>query len=260
MRIIDTHAHLDHLENLEEALGRAVEAGVKGIVAVSMDLASCKKNLAIKRSVENIPIFLAMGMHPSEANLGDLEECVDLIRDNVEELTAIGEVGLDFWYKWVKKDEQKKEDQRKVFQRFLDLAKELDLPIIIHSRGAWKECLEMAKSSGVKKAEFHWYSGPTDVLAEIMAEGYYASVTPSVAYSLHSREAMIHAPIEQTLVETDTPVYYRNKEKGESFQSEPKDVFKTLEAYCALKNIKEKEALEILNQNAEKFFNLKGIK
>ena len=256
MKIIDTHAHLDHLEDLNEALVRAIDAGVSGIVAVSMDLASCKKNLEIKQSVKNISIFLAMGMHPSEANLEDLEGCVQLIRDNADELTAIGEVGLDFWYKWVKKDEQKKEEQRKVFQTFLNLSKELDLPIIIHSRGAWKECLEMAKSSGVKRAEFHWYSGPTDVLEEIISEGYYVSTTPSVAYSLHSREAMINAPIEQTLIETDTPVYYRNKEKGESFQSEPKHVFKTLEAYCALKNIKEEESLKILNQNAQKFFNL----
>ncbi len=256
MKIIDTHAHLDHLENLDEAITHAVKFGVEGVVAVSMDLESCRRNLEIKRKVKKVSVFLAMGMHPSEVNLDDLEACVRLIRDHARELTAIGEVGLDFWYKWVRKDEEKKEEQRIAFRKFLELANELNLPVVIHSRGAWRECLDMAKSSGVKKAEFHWYSGPLDILEEILAEGYYVSATPSIAYSPHSREAITRAPIEQTLIETDAPVYYRNKEKGEAFQAEPKDVLKTLKAYCDLKNFEEEKALIVLNRNARMFFNL----
>ena len=152
-----------------------------------------------------------MGMHPSEADEGTLDACIDLARKSVDELTVVGEIGLDFWYKWVRKDQEKKDEQRKVYHRFLELAKELDLPAVIHSRGCWRECFQMAKDMGIKKAEFHWYSGPVDVLKDILNEGYYVSTTPSVAYSPESRTAVLNAPIEQTLIETDSPVFFREE-------------------------------------------------
>ena len=257
MTIIDTHAHLDQLENLDEALRNAYEAGVEGIVAVSMDVASCRKNLEIKRAQNQPKIYLAMGMHPSEAKREFLEVSLKLIREHVAELNAIGEIGLDFWYKWAKKDDKVKEEQREVFRRHLEMAREFNLPVVIHSRGAWQECFETAKAVGVKKANFHWYSGPIDVLREILAQGYFVSTSPSVAHSPQSREAMSFAPIEQTMIETDCPVVYRSGPDDPGFRAEPKHVFKTLEAYCALKNIDQKNALEILNRNAKEFFGIK---
>lgn len=254
MTIIDTHAHLDQLPNLEQALKNAYAAGVEAIVAMSMDVASCQKNLDIKGTVTEPKIYVAMGMHPSEANLMDLDKIVQLIQTHAKELTAIGEIGLDFWYKWVKKDENKKEEQRQVFRRLLELAAKFNLPVVVHSRGVWRECLETVKAIGIKKANFHWYSGPIDVLNDIMACGYFVSASPSLAYSPQSREAMSHASVEQTLIETDCPVYY--KEEGTGFQAEPKDVIRTLKAYCELKKMDESETLNIFNRNARVFFGL----
>lgn len=256
MTIIDTHAHLDHLENLDQVLKNAVEAGVEAIVAVSMDFNSCRKNLEIKKKTRQPRIALGMGMHPSEANRQDVGACLDLIRANAKELSVVGEIGLDFWYKWVRKDEAKKSEQREVFRVFLELAKELDLPAVIHSRGAWRECLETAQSVGVRKAVFHWYSGPVDVLNDIVKQGYFVSTTPSVAYSPQSREAITNAPIEQTLIETDCPVHFKDPETEEKFQAQPRDVARTLKAYCALKQIDEDKALAILNKNAREFFGI----
>ena len=145
--------------------------------------------------------------------------------------------------------------QRDVFEKHLELAKEFNLPIVIHSRGAEEDCLKMTMAAGIKRALFHWYSGRLDVLEKILAQGYYVSTSPSVAHSGPSRQAMTKAPIEQTLIETDAPVFFRtNAEEG--FQSEPKDVWKTLKAYADLKQIDEQKALEILNQNARTFFSL----
>ncbi len=256
MNIIDTHAHLDHLENLDQALNNAVEAGVEAIVAVSMDLNSCRKNLEIKKKTRRPRIALGMGMHPSEANRQDVDACLALIRTNASELSAVGEIGLDFWYKWVRKDDAKKSEQREVFRAFLEVARELDLPAVIHSRGVWRECLETAQSAGVRKAVFHWYSGPVDVLNDIIKAGYFVSTTPSVAYSPQSREAIAGAPIEQTLIETDCPVHYKDPETREEFQAQPRDVVRTLKAYCALKQIDEDKALVTLNKNARKFFGI----
>ena len=207
MSIIDTHAHLDHIEDLDRALDNADTAGVDGIVTVSVDVASCRKNLEIKKSTKRPDIYLAMGMHPSDVNLEDLDTCLELIRKERNELTAIGEIGLDFWYKWVRKDPEKKNAQRRAFRAFLELAKELHLPPVIHTRGTWRECFETVKAVAIEQAEFHWYSGPLDVLKDILDSGYYISASPSLAYSPPSREAVNYAPIERVMIETDSPVF-----------------------------------------------------
>jgi len=254
MQIIDTHAHLDHVPDVEAALDRAAQAGVSDIVAVSTDLKAIRKNLELKRSRTSPRIHAAFGVHPGEIKVEELEETFAFIRSNIREAVAIGETGLDYFYKWVRKNDDEKAKQRDCFQKHLDLAKEFELPIIIHSRGAWQDCLDMAKAAGVRRTLFHWYSGPVDILEKILNEGYYVSTSPSVAYSPQSREAMSHAPIERTLIETDSPVFYHQTEGG--FQAEPKEVWRTLKAYAALKNIDEKGALARLNANAKEFFKI----
>lgn len=262
MHIIDTHAHLDHLEDLTGALANADQAGVTRIVTVSVDASSCLRNWEIAQSVERPKIHLAMGMHPSDADRSQLERCLRLIRDHRQDLTAIGEIGLDFWYKGVRQDDGKKNEQREVFRAFLDIAGELDLPVIVHTRGTWRECLETVKSAGIRKAEFHWYSGPVDVLKDILDGGYFISAAPSLVYSPQSREAVRYAPLDRTLIETDSPVYYHPPaapgalESTDGFKAEPRDVIKTLKAVCALKELDEEAALAIFNRNAMEFFRL----
>ena len=256
MKIIDTHAHLDHLENVEEALQEAYQVGVIGIVTVGEDLAANRKNLQIQKTTVNPKIYVALGIHPGNINVNEIEECLQFIRIHIKEAVAIGETGLDYWYKWVRKDEEKKKEQREVFLKQLSLSKEFDLPIVIHSRGAWRDCLTMTKEMGIVKALFHWYSGPVDILEEILAAGYYVSASPSLAYSPQSREAISHASLKSILIETDSPTFYSSDGKN-GFRAEPKDVFRTLKAYCELKKIDEATAVKSFNSNAREFFNIK---
>lgn len=257
MNIIDAHAHLDHIKNLDRALDNAKGAKVEAIVAVSTEYQSCLKNIEIKRRIRCPKICLALGMHPSDADENQVDLCVELIKAHREDLVAVGEIGLDFWYKDTRKDKIKKDIQRQVFQRQLIVAYELGLPVIVHTRGTWREAFETVKGLGIKMAEFHWYSGPLDVLSDILNQGYFVSTSPSVAYSLQTREAMAYAPVEQTLIETDCPVFYKNRESDDpGFEAEPKDVWRTLKAYAQLKNMDEDEALEIVNKNARAFFNI----
>ena len=257
MRTIDTHAHLDHLENLSVALEEAVAAGVGGIIAVSMDLASIKKNLDIKKTYSSPDIYPGLGIHPGNVKMEDGEETLDFIRAHIKEAHVIGEIGLDFWYKWVRKDDEKKARQREVFRRQLEIAREFDLPVVVHSRGTWRECLETVKGFGITGAVFHWYSGPIDVLDDILSSGYFVSASPALASSPQSRAAMAHAPIEQTLIETDCPVFYHDRDhEGEGFTSAPKDVFRTLRAYAELKKVEPDSALGTLNDNAKEFLRI----
>ncbi len=265
INLIDTHAHLDHVENLDSALAQASATGVAAVLAVSTDLAAMKKNLEIKEKFSTPKIYLGLGIHPCEIKAIELEESYAFIEKNIAQADVIGEIGLDFWYKWVRKDDIKKNEQREVFRRQLAIAKKFDKPVVVHTRGTWRECFETVKEFGIKKANFHWYSGPTDVLDEIIKSGYYVSAGPALAFSSQSREAMAHAPIEQALIETDSPVYFNYPEElGGGFASTPKDVFKSLDAYAKLKSISAEHAAEILNKNAENFIgisndNLKGL-
>ncbi len=252
--MIDTHAHLDHVPDIENALTRAAAAGVTDVIAVSTTLAAIRKNLELKKTCSAPRIHVAFGVHPGEIKVEELEETFEFIRANITQATAIGETGLDYWYKWARKDEDEKKKQRDCFEKHLELAREFDLPIVIHSRGAWEDCLKMTWSFGIKKALFHWYSGPVDVMERILTAGFYVSCSPSVAYSPQSREAMMHAPVERTLIETDSPVFYNQPDEG--FQAEPKDVWRTLKAYAELKKMDEKEALQRLIANAQTFFQI----
>ena len=254
MTIIDTHAHIDQLEDLAGAMGRADEAGVSDIVAVSVDLESMAKLLEIAGRFQSPKIHPALGVHPGKVVPGEQHLVLDFMRANIKRACAIGETGLDYWYKWVRKDLEERQKQKDSFAFHLGLAREFDLPIVIHSRGAWRDCLGMARESGVRRALFHWYSGPLDVLDEILAAGFYVSAGPSVAYSPELRLAMAQAPLERILLETDAPVNYKAEET--TFTAEPRDVTRAWKSLARLKNLDEEQALTALNDNARKFFGI----
>ncbi|HSA31148.1 MAG TPA: TatD family hydrolase [Candidatus Omnitrophota bacterium] len=250
--LVDTHAHLDSVQDIEGALQRASEAGVIGILAVGEDQDSNRKNLSLQRPGSGPEIRVGLGIHPGRIVTERLDEEFAFIAQYISKASAVGEIGLDFWYKWVRKDDQKKEEQRSVYRRLLALAIDHGLPAVIHTRGAWREAFEIAKEMKVARAVFHWYSGPLDVLEDILKEGYFISASPSVAYSPESRQSLVAAPVEQTLIETDSPVYYKQCEGG--FQAEPKDVFRTLKYYATLKQRGEDDLARILNGNAIRLF------
>jgi TatD DNase family protein len=254
MSIIDTHAHIDQLDDLTGVMGRALEAGLTDIVAMSVDLDSMKRLLEIVGQYKGPQIHPALGVHPGLVKPETQQLAFDFMRANIKQAHAIGETGLDYWYKWVRKDEIERQKQKDSFSFHLSLACEFDLPIVIQSRGAWRDCLSMARESGVKRALFHWYSGPVDILDQILEAGYYVSTSPSVAYSPESRRAMEHAPLERILIETDSPVTY--KDGDILFKAEPKDVVRTWKALAQLKKMDEQEVLAVVNKNAKGFFNI----
>ncbi|MEM2251489.1 MAG: TatD family hydrolase [Candidatus Hadarchaeales archaeon] len=243
MRLVDCHAHLAELLNLDQELEKAKEVGVRAIVAVGTDKTS---NEIVGRISEKYQgyVFPALGLHPW--NLGnDIEKEVRSIEKHIEECIALGEVGLDFKY------QTPRELQTKAFSLILDLASRYDKPIIVHSRWAWREAFEMVRDVGIKRAVFHWYSGPLDVMREILAEGYYISATPAVEFSEAHKRAIRETPLERLLLETDSPVKYRGVPSG------PQDITKTLEGVARLKEVEKAKVAEITTENATEFFNIK---
>ena len=248
--VVDTHAHLNELKDVDKALERAASAGVVAVVAMSMDRESCIQTFQICRRFRGFA-YPAVGVHPQTVvEKVNVEQDIRAVRRFVKKCVAVGEVGLDFWYRQARKDEKVRERQMSVFKRMLKMAARYDKPVSIHSRGAWKECLETVKSFGLRKVVFHWFSGPRKVLDEILDLGYYVSATPAVEYSKAHREIIARTPIDNLLLETDTPVKYGG------FTAEPADVVRTLRAVAKLKGLSEAEVADATTENALKLFGI----
>ena len=241
--LVDSHTHLEELEDLHESLQEAKEAGVCGIIAVGMDIESNKKVLKITAANPQF-VYPALGYHPWEIKEEEVEENLSFIRDHIEEGVSLGEIGLDY------KIRVKKELQWKVFGDLLDIAVESNKPVIIHCRYSHRRAFEMVKEKRIKQAVFHWYSGSVDLLDKILSMGYFISATPALVYSPPHQEAVRQAPLKRILLETDTPVSYQGKE------SRPKDVQITLREVARIKKLDLHIVSEKTTTNASQFFQI----
>lgn len=245
--LIDCHAHLDQLANLEESLQKAKTVGVHGIVAVGMNVESNKKVLQIAQANPEY-VYPALGYHPWEIKEEDIDANLSFVREHIGEGLALGEIGLDY------KIKVKKQFQWTAFGDLLDMALEFDRAVIVHSRLSYRRAFEMVKERQIKRAVFHWYSGPVDILDKILAAGYFISATPALIYSPPHREAIQFAPIERILLETDTPVIYQGKE------SRPEDVQMSMEEVAKLKRLEPQLVAMQTTANAAEFFQIHFVK
>ena len=199
--LIDAHAHLDHYDEPREALDR-IERRCILTLANSMDPASYERNLVL---AEACPfVFPSFGIHPRRA-----PEHVDHLADLgplIEKSPMLGELGLDFH--WVR-DEDAYPHQVRVFEFLARAAAEHDKIVNLHTKGAERRILDTLRNFGVKKAIVHWYSGPMDVLDEMIAEGYLFTVGVEVLYSEKIRTVARAIPPRQLLSETDNPGGHR---------------------------------------------------
>jgi TatD DNase family protein len=241
--MIDGHAHLNEIEAVEGALARAQEAGLTGIVAVGMDVASNQTTLELSRRFPHL-IYPAVGYHPWSITPEGVEDNLAFIREHLAGCVALGEVGLDYQAK------VKKKVQQEVLAALLDLAARENKPVILHTRFSQPRALRMVKEAGIARAVFHWYSGPLEVLQEILAEGYFISATPALAYSPPHQAAVQAAPLSRILIETDAPVVYQEK------VSEPADLVVSARELSRVKGIELSQVIETTTANARDFYNI----
>ena len=243
MKLIDTHAHLDEVPDLDGALKRAQDAGVLAIVGVGTDLASNEKILQLAGRFPNF-VLPAVGLHPWRLDGVDLEAHARFIEKELSRCVALGEVGLDFAVK------TPREKQEEVLQRLLSLAFRERKPVLLHARRTWGEAFQLLKSFPLERAIFHWYSGPLDVLQRVFEQGYFISATPAAAYSERHRAAIQAAPLSQLVLETDAPEVYRG------VPSEPADLRTTLQSVSEVKELKAEEVARHTYRNASEIFQL----
>ncbi len=252
-RLIDTHAHLDELKSLDLMLEEAKKAGIIAIVAVGSNRQSNIKTLGISQKQRRF-VYPALGLHPWElANLGtfEIDDNLRFIEQNIASAVAVGEIGLDYDKKVLKV--ASRELQQEVLGRLLNIAKKYAKPAIIHSRYAWTDALHLIQDIGIDKAVFHWFTGFSSVLRDIIDDGYFISATPAAEYHEEHRRAVKEAPLPRLLLETDCPVTYGRTTR---YESQPADVLRDLKAVSQLKGIAEATIAEQTTRNAINFFSL----
>jgi len=255
IRVIDTHAHLDEVDNLRDVIERAVQSGIHAIIAVGQYHTSNIKTLTIAREFKHV-IYPALGLHPwyaGDTNALQIADTIQHIEKESQNISAIGEIGMDYDNRVLEK--ASKGMQREVFIRLLDVAVKNDKPVLVHSRYAWRDCFNLVKAAGITKAVFHWFTGPTDVLMDIVSSGYYVSATPAAEYHREHRRVIAETPLSQLMIETDSPVSYGRQTR---FVSEPKDVLRSLRAIAAIKDENESMVAAAILRTTVRFFGLAG--
>jgi TatD DNase family protein len=252
LQLIDTHAHLDEIDNLEQVLTQAKALGLVAIIAVGCDVVSNIKTLDI---AERYPGYVcpALGYHPESIKESEIEANLEFIRSNIDKAVAVGEVGLDY-HKRIRALSDK-DLQKRVLRELLKIARDHNKPALIHSRYAWRDAFDIVNGAGLEKAVFHWYTGTTSVLRDIITRGYYISVTPAVKYHEEHRRAVKEAPLDRLLLETDSPVVYAKGREGE-FKASPSDVVRSLKGAAVLKDISEAEMADVTTENAGRLFGI----
>jgi TatD DNase family protein len=250
--LIDTHAHLDEIEELAPVLAGAKRTGVVAVVAVGVDMASNERVLRLAGEYHGL-VFPALGFHPWNIVGAEIDENLEFIAAHVDGAVAVGEIGLDY-HKRVRANADK-DLQRRVFGEVLKIARARGKPALVHSRYAWRDALDAVVAAGVEKAVFHWYTGTSSVLRDIVSRGYYISATPAVEYHEEHRRAVKEAPTDRLLLETDAPVVYRRGSEFE-FKAGPADVVRSLRGAAALRGVGEAEMARATTDNARGLFGL----
>jgi TatD DNase family protein len=250
--IIDTHAHLEEMENLPQVISGAKAAGLAGIIAVGQDILSNTRTLEVAAQYPGY-VYPALGWHPWNLKETEIDANLEFIKTNIDKAVAVGEIGLDY-HKQVRAIADK-DLQKRILRELLKIAKDHDKPVCIHSRYAWRDAYDLVKEAGITKAVFHWYTGTSSVLRDIIESGYYISVTPAVAYHEEHRRAVKETPLAQLLLETDSPVTYARGREGE-FKATPADAARSLKGAAELKGLSEAELAQITTENARRLFEL----
>jgi TatD DNase family protein len=243
--VIDTHAHLDALDDPSAAVARARAVGVDRIVAIGSGLASTRATLAIADREQGV--YAAVGIHPHQA--GDGESLVELRGLAAEAAVAIGEIGLDFFRDYAPRD-----DQRRLFEAQLELASELRLPVVVHTRAAEDETLRTLEGFA-GTVVLHCFSFP-ELLPAASERGYYVSFAGNVTYPKAEdlREAARRVQPERILAETDTPYLAPQPMRGKS--NEPANVVHTVAALAEARGEDVAELGERIATNAVRAFGL----
>ena len=254
MTLFDTHAHYndDAFDRDREVLLDALpDAGVRAVVVPGVDVASSRSALAL---AETRPwLFAAVGFHPEDC-AGCTDADFDAIRElcRREKVVAIGEIGLDYY--WA--ENPPKEFQQLVFRRQLQMALELDLPVIVHDREAHQDCLSIVREHPQVTGVYHCYSGSLEDAKVLVKLGWMLSFTGVITYknARKALEVIDWLPMDRIMIETDSP--YLTPEPFRGKRNDSGYVHLVAEAIAQVKGVPPEEVAAVTLENGRRFFGI----
>jgi len=252
--LIDTHCHLDFPPfepDRDAVIQRAKAAGIAYFVNIGSTLESTNASCALAEKYKEV--YASAGVHPHAADTFDLqaENKLKILAQN-NKIVAIGETGLDYFRSLSGPDNQKQ-----AFIKQIELAKDLNLPLVIHSRQAEKDVLEILKAALPLRAVVHCFSGDESFLRECLGCGFFISFTCNITYkkSYTLREIVRLTPLDRLMLETDAP--YLAPEGFRGKRNEPLQIKLLAEEVGRIKGISFAEIADRTTENAKKFFKLR---
>lgn len=263
MEFFDSHAHLDDTrfdEDRETLIQEIKKAGITKFVSAGYSIEGSKKGLELSKQFEYI--YTTCGISPNdipqteEALWKDIDEIRHLVESNLEskKIVAIGEIGLDYYWE---KDLQRREWQRQAFIKQIEMANSFELPIVIHTREAVMDTLEILKENIVnKKGIFHCCPLNRELVKEALKLGFYISFAGPVTFknSKNANEIIQMVPNDKMLIETDSP--YLAPEPVRGTRNDPKNVKFIAQKVADVKNMPLEEVAKITYENAKKIFDI----
>ena len=256
MKLFDTHAHINdnRFDNdRAEMLQACFDAGVEYIMIPGVDRRTVESGIALAETDNHL--YAAVGTHPHEAKDftdDDYEYFKELALYN-DKVRAIGEIGLDYYY-----DFSDRPTQKKVFIRQLELAREVNLPIIIHDRDAHGDIMNILRNEGKDNwGIFHCYSGSWEMAKEAIKMGFYISFAGPVVFpkSTNLKEVAKQVPLDRILIETDSPYLTPPPFRGR--RNDPSKTQFVAEEIAALKGMDADEFAAIAYENGKRVFGIK---
>ncbi len=250
--MIDSHCHLEQKEyfnDLDGVIQSCKKGGLKAVVTSCPDPRDFDRSLEIVNAHPEY-VFLCSSIHPQfikEFTAKQVDEYFDRLKANKSKLVAVGECGLDFF--WIKEEEWR-EKQKDLFIQHIELSRKLKLPLVIHSRDAWEDVLKILEQEDTRKVLLHFWGGK-EFTHRVIENNYSITIGPVIAKSKSYKKIACDFPIENILLETDSPWFGANGERGI-----PTNIRVPCEEIAEVKKLEFKEVWEKCGNNAEKFFNL----
>ncbi len=260
MPLVDVHCHINHemfKDKLDQVLERAKKAGVRAIILSGVNpennrevLALSQKHPIIKASLGMYPTDL-LGLGPDESGLPvhkgaiNLDEEFAFIKEHLDKIISIGEIGMDFYAADKETTQQKQEEH---FRTIIKFAKEVKKPIVIHSRKAEKECIDVLEDE-IRKKEIpvvqHCFSGRKSQMSRAIELGHYFSIPPNIVKASNFQTLVKKCPVTQLLTETDAPWLSPFKD----VPNEPAFVTETIQKIAEVKGMSQKDVEEQIWKN-----------
>jgi TatD DNase family protein len=255
MNLIDAHCHLtyEQFADIEAVIKRGIEAGVRGWVTIGTDVEESAKAVELANQFKGM--FATVAIHPHEAKSADrtaMAQIKELAKN--KKVVAIGETGLDYHYEF-----SRRQHQQDSFVQHLELAAELNLPVVIHSREAFNDTLKILESnaSKAKKVVFHCFSGSVKEAKVVLDRGWFLSLTGVVTFknAEKTREVAKYVPIDKLMIETDSP-YLSPEPMRKHKVNEPAFLIHIAKCIAALRAMELSDFAEKVTATTKQFFNL----